>query len=285
MTVCRLCWILWLLASGIAHAAPDERDAVVAEVLALPDTEARLELATERMLEAAGAGDAGARDRWGAVRVVVDELRTSPDAVLSTYLTWALSPAEDDRRRAIEGARAGGHLDADGAPIVPTTTVPISEVPLGAPGPDHVQYGAWSTYRDQRFRLVCTSTAQEGLELRLATGGYQGFPTWGFQRGDGEIVVGWAVRRVLLDEGVTEARDDTCHAKDPLLKCYTLEQARVLVERHNTRLRERLGLHEDQVASLSADVADLSRCTPGSRRRTRLEERSGPRSLGDEPPE
>lgn len=267
-----------------ALADPESEHPAVAEILGMPSAEVRSEVLTERMLAASEVQ--AERERWGAAMIVVRELPDASEASLRAYLTWALSDDDADRERAIEGARAGGRLDAQGVPVVRRAGIPTGEHVLGAPGPDHPQYGRYQRYQAERFVLACPSTSYEGLQNTFGSGDPRGFPAWVFVRGSGEVIVGWNVKMALGEGGVSVARDDECDPRQALAKCNPVEQARTLAQQHNEQLRERLGLHEDQVASLSFEPSeDLGRCGSWGRSKPKkYKTRKAPRNMGEEPP-
>ena len=241
---------VWMLAlSTVASAADDDAFDLL---MTLPNVEERAEWLTVRLAQ--DRDDAGARSRWAASLIVTQELADASPGVQAVYLLTALDPDPVLQEHAVRAARAGGHIDGNGQPMVPEVVEVPGEAIEGQPRPGHRAYRAFQEYSAGHLSLACILADLE------TTGGARPFTagdappeasvfkadvTWTVVRGDGHTVLGRGVIDAFASQGI-ELPTPGCPFGERR-KCVDLPTVERWLPVYNQRLAASLGLADDQV--------------------------------------
>lgn len=258
-----------LLLIGAALAASPAEDA--ARVAALDTPSARAELVRTEMSAATERED---KARWMAALAVLNELAghgVDGPQTLEVYLAWALSEEAERRNLALEAARAGGALDADGDPTVPPRPDLGAEALAPAATADPAKAGALASY-EERWLSVGAVVYESTPSMTVPVGGAGPINTITVPTGPTTETTRWTVYQggddPLMMKGFRKALEGFGIAASEkggglVQNVIELEEAKVLTRRHNDALRAELGLTEDDVMHIELNGPDMA-FSPGT---------------------
>lgn len=249
---------------GAALAATPAEDA--ATLAALDGPGARSDHARAQLGAAAERED---KARWMAALAVLNELAghgADDPATLEAYLAFALSEDSARRNLALEAARAGGALDAEGEPIVPPRPDLGSEALAPAATADPAKASALATY-EERWLSVGAVVYESTPTMDIPIGGPTSMASIAVPTGPTTETTRWTVYQggsdPLLMRGFRKAL--AAYELEPsepggglVQNAIELEEAKVLTRRHNAALRAELGLTEDDVMHIELNGPDMA---------------------------